>query len=90
MAAAFLRLADTLNCVSEQVLGFRSRIADRVVEDLQNRGLDSPARIDPHAISAFARETFGRTCASRKLGMAIAARIAMMATTRSNSIKVKP
>jgi hypothetical protein len=41
-------------------------------------------------MSAFARETFDRVCASRKFGTAIAAKIAIMATTMSNSIRVKP
>ena len=40
-------------------------------------------------ISFFVRLTLARTWASRKLGTAIAARMAMMATTMSNSIKVK-
>ena len=40
--------------------------------------------------SFFTRETLDRVCASRKLGTAIAARIAMIATTISNSIRVKP
>lgn len=41
-------------------------------------------------MSAFEREIFERTCASRKLGTAMAARIAMIATTMSSSISVKP
>ena len=40
--------------------------------------------------SAFTRATFARTCASRKFGVAIAARIEMIATTTSNSISVNP
>ena len=40
--------------------------------------------------SFFARETFARVCASMKLGMAMAARIAIIATTMSNSIRVNP
>ena len=35
------------------------------------------------------RATFERVCASRKLGTAIAARMAMMATTIRSSIRVK-
>jgi hypothetical protein len=41
-------------------------------------------------MSARTRATLDRTCASRKFGTAIAARIAMIATTINNSIKVKP
>jgi hypothetical protein len=41
-------------------------------------------------MSALQRATFDRVCASIKFGTAIAARIAMIATTISNSIKVKP
>src|SRR5512135_909548 len=40
--------------------------------------------------SASTRETLARTCASRRFGTAIAARMAMIATTISNSISVKP
>src|SRR5262245_16285390 len=39
-------------------------------------------------MSALVRATFARVCASRKLGTAIAARIAMIATTISNSMSV--
>src|SRR5256885_2339457 len=39
-------------------------------------------------MSALARETFERVCASRKFGTAMAARIAMIATTISNSMSV--
>jgi NAD(P)H-flavin reductase len=41
-------------------------------------------------ISLFARETFARVCAAKKFGIAIAARIAIIATTINNSIKVNP
>jgi hypothetical protein len=41
-------------------------------------------------MSVRPRETFERTCASRKFGTAMAARMAMMATTINNSINVKP
>src|SRR5690606_41667938 len=40
-------------------------------------------------MSPFVRETFARICASRKFGTAMAARMAMMATTISSSISVK-
>src|SRR5262245_40564769 len=40
-------------------------------------------------MSALQRLTLARICASRKLGTAIAASIAMIATTISNSISVK-
>ncbi len=40
-------------------------------------------------MSANPRETFARVCASRKFGTAIAARMAMMATTMRSSIRVK-
>jgi hypothetical protein len=40
-------------------------------------------------MSLLARETLARVCASMKLGTAMAARMAMIATTISNSIKVK-
>jgi hypothetical protein len=40
--------------------------------------------------SARARDVFERTCASRKFGTAIAAKIAIIATTINNSISVKP
>jgi hypothetical protein len=38
----------------------------------------------------LARETFALVCANRKLGIAIAARIPIIATTISNSISVNP
>jgi hypothetical protein len=41
-------------------------------------------------MSDLVRLTFERTCASRKLGTAIAASMAIMATTIRSSIKVKP
>jgi len=41
------------------------------------------------AISAFARETFARACASKKLGTAMEERIEIIATTIRSSIRVK-
>src|SRR3990172_2672855 len=49
---------------------------------------DSKA-VETVRMSDLTRETFERTCASRKFGTAIAARMAMIATTIKSSIRVK-